>query len=413
MVLDSVPSGLQRLGTPLSSTINLAATAMGTGMLTLPFAFAQCGLASFLAILAVLAVTTDLSLLLLVRTGRATGLTAIGGIMQQIFGSFGRVSFQLMLIAVLFLALTAMQRVVLDLLPMFLEEVLAMTRGSLEPMVVSVFVNLGVLAVCTSDTFHELRFSSGVALACLFPFVCAIFWKALGVMLDMEISPRPVGDGTFAGLMLAPPLLASSLCCHFGILDLDVEMQPRLREHIFSVIHWVSLVILPGTYGLVALAGVAVLGADTGENVLMSFEGDRLMQLARGVLSLTNALRMPLMVKPLHKFVQELCGSSNATGADSGFALAGVAAVAKTHKLAGVAVLLVLSMWLAQRMLVLTRVLSLLGGTAGVLGCYCLPGLMYLGLQPSGVATTASLRAGAVLVIVVGALVVTAQCLTL
>ena len=35
--------GPPRHGTPWSSTVNLAATAMGTGVLTLPYAFARCG----------------------------------------------------------------------------------------------------------------------------------------------------------------------------------------------------------------------------------------------------------------------------------------------------------------------------------------------------------------------------------
>jgi amino acid permease len=386
-------------GTPLSSVINLTATAAGTGMLTLPFAWARCGLARCTAILMALAVTTDVSLVMLVRIKRATGLAAFGGIMQTLFGSAGSRSFQVLMASILFFALTSMQRVVLDLLPMFLEELLGFDRGSLSPRMVCLVVNIGVLAACSSKTFHGLRFSSGAALACLMPFVVGILWRALGVLTDVE-SPRPeIESGTFEGLVLAPPLLASSLLCHFGILEMDAEMKPKYKQQMYSVIHWVTLVILPAMYVLVGVAGVVILGNETPENVLMAFESDRLMQLARGVLSLTNALRMPLMVKPLHSFLRELAGR-RPPGTDG-----------DASRIVEVVGLLVGSLLLAQWMLALTSIMGLLGGTAGVLGCYCMPGLMYLRLERIGAVDSDSgvLRAGAVLVIAVGMAVVILQ----
>lgn len=396
-----------RCGTPISSAINLAATAMGTGMLTLPFAFARCGPGRCLVLLAILAVTTDVTLLLLVRAGHATGLRTLGEIMQLLFGRIGSASFQLMMAVVLFLALTAMQRVVLDLLPMFLEELVGLPGRSLQPVIVSIPVNAAVLVACLSRSFHGLRFTSGAALVCLLPFVVAILSKAVVRLIGSEdpiSSYLATSSTSFEGFLMAAPLLASSLCCHFSILDIDYELQPRYRNCISSVIHCVALGVIPATYALVSLAGVILFGANTTENILTQFHGDIAMHLARGVLSLTNALRMPLIAVPLYRIVQGLGGN--------GKEAASSASQPNERPWAGMMLLLVLSLGTASKMLVLTRVMGLLGGTGGVLGCFCLPGLMYICLPRAGCQTTRSgtvLSAGA---ICVGCLVALAGALT-
>ena len=121
-------------GTPLSTALNLAATSMGTGLLTLPHTFARCGPLVGTGLLAVLSVTTDVTLILLVKMSRALGVHTFGALMRKLFGKGGSAVFQLTLISVLFLALTAMQRVVLDLLPIFLESICGVEHGTVKPL---------------------------------------------------------------------------------------------------------------------------------------------------------------------------------------------------------------------------------------------------------------------------------------
>mmetsp|Transcript_51292 Transcript_51292/g.130412 ORF Transcript_51292/g.130412 Transcript_51292/m.130412 type:complete len:426 (-) Transcript_51292:33-1310(-) len=398
--------GPRREGTPVSAAVNLAATAMGTGVLTLPFAFARCGPMRCLLLLIFLAATTDVTLCLMIGAGRRLRLCSLGAILTRLFGAGGSLAFTVVMGGVLFLALTAMQRVVLDLLPMFVEELLGLPADSLRPSLVSLVVNVGVFFACMSKSYHSLRFTSGAALACLLPFVLAIVGRAGTALLetDGEAPARLVASGASAdGLFVAAPLLASSLCCHFSVLDIDAELQPRYRGHMFGVIHMVSLLVLPLTYGLVALAGVALFGAGTAENILTSFHGDAVMQLARGVLSLTNALRMPLIVMPLMSMSLDVLRS----GAGGGKM---VASAMEARPWVSVALLLALSLGTASRMMVLTRVMGLLGGTGGVLGCFCLPGIMQL-CAPASERTKAKTVA-AVGAIFVGALVSTATALT-
>ncbi|CAE8615428.1 unnamed protein product [Polarella glacialis] len=406
--LPSAALGKGGNATPLSSAVSLLATALGTGVLTLPYVASQSGPGQFLAVLAVMAYATDVSLILLIEVSRATGLSSLGAITGLLFGSVGSSSFQLMISSVLFLALTAMQRVVLDLLPMFLEELGDLPRASLSPFAVSLVVNVFVCIACLSKSFHRLRFASGAALACLLPFMASLARKALAAALDpATAAPRPTSESaSLRGFCLAPPLLASAFGCHFGLLDISAELQPQHRDSIYAVIHWISLVLLPAAYVVVPLAGVSLFGADTAENILQEFQGDRAMELARGVLSLTNALRMPLIVMPLQVLLGDMLKTWSPAGGSKH--KAGLLLV----EAAGVPLLLISSLVAARQMHTLARVLGVLGGTCGVLSCYCLPGMLYLALSRQGYPSSARFRWKAIAVIILGASVMISACLS-
>eukprot|EP00438_Fugacium_kawagutii_P000844 Skav202994 [mRNA] locus=scaffold2267:686768:694717:- [translate_table: standard] len=215
-------------GTPLSTALNLAATSMGTGLLTLPHAawtardpllavagvsgggsgevvevlanaivFAGCGPLVASMLLVVLSLTTDVTLVLLVSLGRVLNVSTFGSLMRRIFGKSGSFVFQLTLISVLFLALTAMQRVVMDLLPIFVESICGLIPGTVKPLMLSTLVNFFVIAACFSKNYHALRFTSGAALLCLLPFVLSLWFNAA---TNSDPPPRPVAESISSAL---------------------------------------------------------------------------------------------------------------------------------------------------------------------------------------------------------------------
>lgn len=391
-------------GTPFSTALNLAATSMGTGLLTLPHVFACCGPKMASALLLVLAVTTDVTLVLLVKLGRMLGVTTFGSLMCRIFGKSGSLVFQLTLISVLFLALTAMQRVVLDLLPIFVESICGLIPGTVKPLALSMFVNLFVIAACFSKNYHSLRFTSGAALLCLLPFVLSLWFNAA----RSTEQPRSTNESiSQEGFLLASPILASSLAGgHFSVIDMASQLQSRYKESIYGVIHVVFLGLIPCCYVSVSWAGVVLFGADTPEDILVEFQGDYMMEVARGILSFTNALRMPLILMPLHSLVCDtfhlLSRSAHESSALQAWRL-GV----------GMPTLLLSSAALAQYLSSLSSILGLLGGTCGVVGCFCVPGAMYLRVSYTKEGkTTPNGAAAATFAIVIGIAVVISCCLS-
>ncbi|CAE7668782.1 AVT6B [Symbiodinium sp. CCMP2592] len=365
-------------GTPLSTALNLAASSMGTGLLTLPHAFACCGPVLCILLLGILAVTTDVTLILLIRLGRHLGVSTFGSLMQSLFGKNGSGCFQLMLISVLFLALTAMQRVVLDLLPIFMEAMCGFSHVS--PLGLSMIVNVFVLAACFSGSYHALRFTSGAALLCLVPFMVALGQDALADRSEKP-PPRPASEAaSMQGFLMASPILASALAGgHFSVMEMAAELKPQHRESIYGVIHVVFLGVLPVCYVLVSLAGVSLFGADTPEDILVEFQGNSIMELARGVLSFTNALRMPLILMPLHSLVCDTMVLFTSRDVKASGSNGGSSPLLNVWRnVAGMPILLFGAACLAQWLSTLSSILGLLGGTCGVLGCFCIPGAMYL-----------------------------------
>eukprot|EP00434_Breviolum_minutum_P009123 symbB.v1.2.008036.t1/scaffold490.1/size198488/7 len=392
-------------GTPLSTALNLAATSMGTGLLTLPHVFAGCGPLLATLLLGVLSVTTDVTLMLLVRLGRMLGVTTFGSLMRRIFGKSGSLVFQLTLISVLFLALTAMQRVVLDLLPIFVESTCGLVPGTVKPLALSMLVNLFVIAACFSKNYHSLRFTSGAALVCLLPFVLSLWFNAARA----TERPRPVTESVSSeGFLLASPILASSLAGgHFSVMEMASQLQSRYKESIYWVIHVIFLGVIPICYVSVSWTGVMLFGADTPEDILIEFQGDSMMEVARGILSFTNALRMPLILMPLHSLVCDtlqmlLVSSLNESNFLSAWRL-----------VLGMPILLFCSAALAQYLSTLSSILGLLGGTCGVIGCFCVPGAMYLRVWYTQEGkTTSNCAVGALFAIIIGLAVVISCCLS-
>mmetsp|Transcript_66550 Transcript_66550/g.159067 ORF Transcript_66550/g.159067 Transcript_66550/m.159067 type:complete len:312 (-) Transcript_66550:101-1036(-) len=265
--------------------------------------------------------------------------------------------------------MTSMQRIIADLLPIFIEEVFGLEAGSVPPVVVVSVINVAITLACLSDTVHGLRFTSGAALVCLLPFTLVIVFRAmLQGSSDGDFGERIMSR--HEGMLVASPLLASSLMCHFNILEIDAEMRPRCKKQIYNVIHIVSLLILPTVYTVVGLSGFVLFGYSVAENILVEFQNDRTMQVARGVMSITNALRVPLMALPLRAMLREsFQGEPSASGADK-----------SKPKASEVVPMLACSMLAAFGLERLTKVMGLLGGTCGVLGCFIVPSLLELAL---------------------------------
>lgn len=402
-------------GTPLSTALNLAATSVGMGLLTLPHVFAGCGPLVASILLGVLSITTDITLVLLVRMGRMLNVMTFGSLMRRIFGKSGSLVFQLTLISVLFLALTAMQRVVMDLLPIFVESICGLIPGTVKPLALSMFVNFFVIAACFSKNYHSLRFTSGAALLCLLPFVLSLWFNAATAVE----SPRSVADSTSSeGFLLASPILASSLAGgHFSIMEMSSQLQSRYKESIYGVIHVVFLAVIPICYVSVSWAGVVLFGADTPEDILVEFQGDYVMEVARGILGFTNALRMPLILMPLHTLVCDtlhMLTVSQGAGAAGAAGAAGESSALNAWRLfLGMPMLLLSSAGLAQWLSTLSSILGLLGGTCGVIGCFCVPGAMYLRVWYTKEGkTTSDCAIGAIFAIIIGFAVVISCCLS-
>jgi amino acid permease len=78
----------QRKSPLVVATFNLTATIVGGGVLSLPLAFARCGVVLGTVLMIVAAIITDRSLYLLCLCARQTGATSYGEVGKVAFGKY-------------------------------------------------------------------------------------------------------------------------------------------------------------------------------------------------------------------------------------------------------------------------------------------------------------------------------------
>mmetsp|Transcript_118404 Transcript_118404/g.230444 ORF Transcript_118404/g.230444 Transcript_118404/m.230444 type:complete len:443 (-) Transcript_118404:57-1385(-) len=371
-----------RQGTPVSSALNLTAAAVGSGILTLPFAFACCGAFWGAVLLLILAFLSNSTLVFLLQIGRHTGRSTFEQNAEFFFGPAGANTFKSLFTVLVIFIYVAYARVVLDLVPHFLEAQFGTRWFFGEVPVGLLCMSAMYFVIVFSRSLHALRFTSGLALGCLLYFVALLFLRAFRGMTQGAVPPAAADelDSERPRFLLAPPLLISSLLCHFNIFDIDMEIQPVYRSTVVPVCYVViyGIAIL---YFFVGLTGFFLFGSGVSDDVLQEFAPDLPVQLARFLLGLTNAFRIPLIVGPLHRALWHQLGFQPPL--PSARAQAGITFERRLRHAAEVAGIMLIGFFIAVR-LPLGKVMGLIGCTCGTLTCVCFPAAMYLRFLASG-----------------------------
>ena len=101
--------------TLFASVVNICATAMGAGILSLPRAMAKCGVVLGVGLVFLFAGLADLSLVLLLDCSHASGRRSFETVAQHYVGRIGRMTVKMALVVFLFGAIVLMMIVVADL----------------------------------------------------------------------------------------------------------------------------------------------------------------------------------------------------------------------------------------------------------------------------------------------------------
>eukprot|EP00931_Biecheleriopsis_adriatica_P067829 TRINITY_DN41897_c0_g1_i1.p1 TRINITY_DN41897_c0_g1~~TRINITY_DN41897_c0_g1_i1.p1 ORF type:complete len:418 (-),score=54.84 TRINITY_DN41897_c0_g1_i1:33-1286(-) len=360
-----------RQGTPISSALNLAAAAVGSGILTLPFAFACSGPLRGVAMVLFLGAISATTLVFLVKVGRATKLYTFEQNATYFFGEAGGRCFNALFTLLLFMIYMAYARTAVDLLPVFLKDQFGSCWLFEELPVGLVCVTGAYFVVVLSRSLHALRYTSALALCCLMYFVILLLLRGLTANLPAEARSHPVHLAAEVHLRprpwLAPPLFMSSLLCHFNMYDVELEMRTEHRGSI-EVLCYAVILAIALLYILVGMVGWSLFGDGVSDDVLKDFGADGAVQLARFLLGLTNAFRIPLIIGPLHRSARHLfC---------AGASLERAPGTRHEHALE-VAVIMFGGFYVCIQ-LPLGKVLGLIGCTCGALTCVSFPAGMYL-----------------------------------
>eukprot|EP00397_Hematodinium_sp_SG-2012_P010188 GEMP01010296.1.p1 GENE.GEMP01010296.1~~GEMP01010296.1.p1 ORF type:complete len:520 (+),score=67.36 GEMP01010296.1:208-1767(+) len=351
----------EKRGTVFSSIVNLTATTMGVGMLSLPHAFAQTGVVAGVVLIWLSAVLADRSLIWLVKIARATDRYSFEGNADFFFHYRGRICLNVVLIILLFGACVSVFEVFQKLIPSAIrnfaecapDECNTVFLG--EPFISFVCV-LSVGYFLVQDSMHKLRHISFLALGGLayyFIVLLATFTNRSPPM----IHPSVKMFGSVSDCLMALPVMFSAYICQFNIFKVDIELKADSRKYLGNIIHFTIFGIATSAYTIGGLLGYFIFGAHVGDNVLDDFHSVP-TTIASGALGLTNLTKLPLLFIPLRKSIQENLGTEE-----------------YRYSLSAVLILLV---YITSIMLgSLTKALSITGITAGCAICFVFPGAMY------------------------------------
>jgi len=182
-----------------------------------------------------------------------------------------------------------------------------------------------------------------------------------------RVDEESAADVDFIAFWQGPPIVLMSFLCHTSILRLDEELRPEAKPFVGNVIRTVVFRIALPVYALVGLGGYALVGPGVSANILEDFSGDVCMAPARLMLGFMNMVKIPLGVVTLREEVLRTMPSSKTKewlSCGSGRLVITGTLLASTSLIA---------YWSGS----LTRILSFMGCTVGVLFSLCLPAALY------------------------------------
>lgn len=244
----------ERSASVVGCVFAMLATIVGGGALSLPYALKSLGVLKGLAILAVAAVASDLSLLALCSASRRTGIVALPQLARHTHGKKAEV-----LCSVSLLVLCAFVAVAYVSL---LRDMLALATG-LDDGRVLYFCLIFVLLPLS--LFHDV---SRLSFAAVVSFCAAILVSATFAIRAPAALDR--GGAGWANLVLAPgeapdafvalgavPIVSILYLCQFNILSVHSRLHDPTRDRLKTLVHTaVGLSTL--LYVVLGLAGLAV-----------------------------------------------------------------------------------------------------------------------------------------------------------
>ena len=346
-----------------AACVNLVATTVGAGVLSIPISFSYTGLVPGLVILCAFAWLSDASLRYISDASALMNAGSYAELGERVYGVIGRRLVLWSLLALLVGAVIQVMICVIDLI-----EMLSAKLAGFEASRNQITIGITLITIVSSmpTQLHSLRLLSSVSvLSILFTAGCIVGLAALDAGQDDSVPPYALVKPLSTHWVLAMPIHSLAFCSQFNINDLYNELPPT--ERLGGIVHFaigISLLI----YALVGATGYTLLGARTDlfPNILTAFGDNKLVLAGSAAIAMVNLLKLPLVVLPLRSLLLDLCGVPplNNVGHVAitviGVSLTGCAAVATKD---------------------LAFAFQVSGCTAGVMVCFCLPGLLYSGAK--------------------------------
>ena len=341
-------------GTVFTSFLGIMSTMAGAGILALPASFARTGLIEGIALLLFLALVTYASMHFICECGRFSKEYTYEGLSLQLFGPFGIWSTRLMTLLLLFGVCIMYMVIAMDLLtPIFENYVQRSTIG--------ILFTILVVPLCLPDSIYALRHTNFMVVACLVYITFSLFLRTIySAIVTPVVNAEPSNLlQSLSHLSFAIPIQGLSFGCQLNGIRAYGELADKkdmLRVNVLVV----SLGFV--FYAVFGLLGYFCFDGNPPDDLLTGFDkDDTLINGARFSLALCMLFKTPITFQPFREILEMCLLKSSERNMRFRFCSTFV------FMTAGCA--------LAIKASSLSRVMDIMGATAGLWIAFSLPGV--------------------------------------
>eukprot|EP00397_Hematodinium_sp_SG-2012_P022908 GEMP01023769.1.p1 GENE.GEMP01023769.1~~GEMP01023769.1.p1 ORF type:complete len:540 (+),score=88.80 GEMP01023769.1:60-1622(+) len=318
----------EKRGTLVYSTISMAMTTMGIGLLSLPGGFASSGVVPGTVLIVTCGLLTDVCLCMLVRVTKQSGAETYEGNADYFFGKWGRKGVALTVILDLYLTIVSLSNIFMKTIgyspdcdnrtdptngePAGLLRLWTDCQQDKCPGINKATAGVVGLAVIFPfllwKSVHSIRHVSTLAMICLFTAVFIFFGIYIYAVTqkDLDGKGRPytaihedvtmfASENLFQGICSMFGLSFLAFLCQFNIFPIYAEL--KRPEDIHKVIHISILGIATPLYLIFGLFGYLFLGNGLNSaagNILDELSGYQAGKAASCMMAFTCLAKLPL-----------------------------------------------------------------------------------------------------------------------
>ncbi|KAJ4439366.1 hypothetical protein ANN_07488, partial [Periplaneta americana] len=280
---------------PLAS-FNYINSIIGSGVIGIPYALHQAGFGIGLLLLVLVALATDYSLVLMIRSGHLSGAFSYQGLMEAAFGKPGFVLLSVLQFIYPFIAMVSYNVAVGDTLTKVLMRLTGVNSDSLlshREVVVALATILITTPLCLYRDIAKLAKVSFLSLVFVAFILISIFVR-LGTLHDRV--PSTPDSWRFAnwGIVQAIGIMAFAFMCHHNTFLLYGSIQDADQRRWDTVTH-ASILTSLVVSALFGIAGYATFTGSSQGDLLENYcWNDDLMNVSRISFSITILLTFPI-----------------------------------------------------------------------------------------------------------------------
>ncbi|GAB5035163.1 sodium-coupled neutral amino acid [Nannochloropsis oceanica] len=300
------------------AVVNVIATVVGGGTLSIPYAFMQCGWALGTFLLLTACLSCNFALYILVSCSRRTGKRSYQAIARHCFGPKVEMAILGLLILFLFLVLMAFMLLVRDTATDLVEFLTGARLSAIHSHYILAATLWLVFPLCLCRSLHALRHSCYLQLASVLLLTFFVIARSLQVNPSSSPSSPSFSPSRLSSLRAFPlhwtdaltawPIFVLANMCTFNILPVHASLVDPTRARLKKVIG-TSAACTFLLYLALGLSGYMYALEETKDDILNNFpSSDGLIFLGRLGLGATLFFSLPILLLPMREVTIELLG---------------------------------------------------------------------------------------------------------